>query len=156
VSGYQTAPEAAAVDGLSAAPQFHLEEPGKTSGAGTRPTMIPVETEGATRLLPAASICAVQATTHYTLVYDGQREYFSPWSISEAEQRLAGHAFMRVHRSHLVALDKVNSLRRAGDGAAVEVGQPTPRVVPVSRGHYAELKARLGLRNRMRGHIATR
>jgi len=117
-------------------------------------TMVPVETEGATRLLPADSICAVQATTHYTLVYDGQREYFSPWSISEAERRLAGFDFLRVHRSHLIALDKVSSLRRAGDGAALEVGQPTPRLVPVSRGHYAELKTRLGLRQKVRGHIA--
>ena len=117
-------------------------------------TMIPVETEGTTRLLAAESICAIQATTHYTLAYDGQREYFSPWSITEAQQKLAGLDFMRVHRSHIIALDKVSSLRRAGDGAAVEVGQPLPRVVPVSRSHYAELKSRLGLRQKLRGHIA--
>lgn len=119
-----------------------------------RAQSMPVETDGATRFLTCDTICAVQATTHYTLIYDGEREYFSPWSISEAEERLPSNDFMRVHRSHIIAIDKVIALRRAGDGAAVEVGQPKPRVVPVSRSHYAELKSRLGLRQKIRGHVA--
>jgi diguanylate cyclase len=113
---------------------------------------IPTETDGAVRLLPSASICAIQATTHYTLVYDGNHEHFSPWSISEAETRLASQGFMRVHRSHLVAVDKVRALRRSGDGGLVEIGSPIPRLVPVSRSHYAELKARLGLQNKLKEH----
>lgn len=121
-----------------------------------KPVTVPVETEGATRLIPCEMICAVQATTHYTMVYDGQKEYLSPWSITEAEQKLPAQDFIRVHRSHIVALDKIMSLRRAGDGAAVEVGQPLPRVVPVSRSHYAELKARLGLRQKIRSAGAAR
>lgn len=116
----------------------------------SRPVNIPVETEGATRLISCDSVCALQATAHYTLVYDGQKEYLSPWSISEAEQKLPAQEFMRVHRSHIIALDKIISLKRSGDGAAVEVGYPVPRVVPVSRSHYAELKLRLGLRQKLR------
>lgn len=135
-------------------------EPALTVGAiaSGPPTtvMVPVETEGETRLVPSDSVCAIQATTHYTLVYDGEREYFSPWSISEAEMRLPSQDFMRVHRSHIVAVDKVKAVRRSGDGAAVEVGRPVPRVVPVSRSHYAELKAQLGLRQKLRDHAAAR
>jgi DNA-binding LytR/AlgR family response regulator len=59
---------------------------------------------------------------------------------------------MRIHRSHLVAIDKVRSLRKSGDGAVVEVGEPTIRVIPVSRNHYAALKSRLGLRRTIRSH----
>lgn len=57
----------------------------------------------------------------------------------------------RVHRSHLIAIDKVRALRKSGDGAVVEVGS-LPRIVPVSRNHYAELKSRLGLHLKVRLH----
>ena len=114
--------------------------------------LVPVESDGATRLIPAGEIFAIQATTHYTLVYDGRQEHFSPWSITEAESRLDGRAFMRVHRSHLVALDKVKALRKSGDGAIIEVGGSAARVIPVSRTHCAELKSRLGLQQKNRPH----
>ncbi len=120
-----------------------------------RATLVPVESEGATKLIPAGEICAIQATTHYTLIYDGRHEYFSPWSITEAESRLDMDRFMRVHRSHLVAIDKVKALRKSGDGAVVEVGAPAARFVPVSRNHYAELKSRLGLHLKVRVHAAS-
>ena len=116
-----------------------------------RVTLVPIESEGATNFMPAHEICAIQATTHYTLIYDGRREHFSPWSITEAEERLDKTDFMRVHRSHLIAIDKVKALRKSGDGAVVEVGQ-LPRTVPVSRNRYAELKSRLGLHLKVRMH----
>ena len=119
-----------------------------------RMTLVPVESEGATNFMPADDICAIQATTHYTLIYDGRREHFSPWSITEAEERLDKTNFIRVHRSHLIAIDKVKALRKSGDGAVVEVGQ-LPRTVPVSRNHYAELKSRLGLHLKVRMHGAS-
>ena len=114
--------------------------------------LVPIESEGQTKLLPAADICAVQAITHYTLVYDGRSEHFCPWSITEAEARLDKEMFIRVHRSHLIAIDKVKALRKSGDGAIAEVGEPATRLVPVSRTHYAELKSRLGLHQKMRLH----
>jgi len=131
------------------------EVPGEADARPPQPAaLVPVESEGATKLIPAGDICAIQATTHYTLIYDGLREHFSPWSITEAESRLDPARFMRVHRSHLVAIDKVKSLRKSGDGAVVEVGSPAMRVVPVSRNHYAELKSRLGLHLKLRPHGA--
>ena len=120
-----------------------------------RVTLVPIESEGATKLMAAKEICAVQATTHYTLVYDGRQEYFSPWSITEAENRLDKDLFMRVHRSHLIAIDKVKALRKSGDGAVVEVGEPIARVIPVSRTHSAELKSRLGLHVKIRAHTTS-
>jgi NO-binding membrane sensor protein with MHYT domain len=134
-----------------------VELPGEPE-PGAKPqhpaALVPVESEGATKLIPAGDICAIQATTHYTLIYDGRREHFSPWSITEAESRLDPARFMRVHRSHLVAIDKVKTLRKSGDGAVVEVGSPAMRVIPVSRNHYAELKSRLGLHLKLRPHSA--
>ena len=119
-----------------------------------RMALVPIESEGATNFMPADEICAIQATTHYTLIYDGRREHFSPWSITEAEERLDKTDFIRVHRSHLIAIDKVKALRKSGDGAVVEVGS-LPRTVPVSRNRYAELKSRLGLHLKVRMHGAS-
>lgn len=114
--------------------------------------MVPIESEGTTSLFAAADIFSVQADTHYSLVFDGAREHFSPWSITEMDARLDKDIFMRVHRSHIVAIGKVKSLRKAGDSAVVEVGSEKLRVVPVSRSNYAEVKVRLGLQGRNRLH----
>jgi diguanylate cyclase len=126
-------------------------EPKSPPAPHQRVTLVPIESEGATNFIPADEICAIQATTHYTLIYDGRREHFSPWSITEAEERLDKTDFIRVHRSHLIAIDKVKALRKSGDGAVVEVGS-LPRTVPVSRNRYAELKSRLGLHLKVRMH----
>ena len=130
-------------------------QPFTDAARGVQPphsNLVPIESEGATRLMPAGEVYAIQATTHYTLIFDGRQEHFSPWSITEAESRLDKNLFMRVHRSHLIAIDKVRTLRKSGDGAVVEVGSLVPRVVPVSRSHYAELKSRLGLQQKTRSH----
>ena len=111
---------------------------------------LPVEREGARTTIPVDEVRSIQANAHYTLVFDGQRDYLSPWSISEAEAQLGGGRFMRVHRSHLVALAHVRALRRARDGGVVEVGSGDPRTIPVSRARYNELRTRLGLNGRAR------
>ena len=56
--------------------------------------------------------------------------------------------FVRVHRSHIVAIPHVTLVRKEGDGAIVELDGPSPHRVPVSRAKIAEVKARLGLARR--------
>ena len=90
----------------------------------------------------------MRADAHYTLVHDGTRERMCPWSISQVEEHLDPAFFVRVHRSHIVALPHVTFVRREGDGAVVELDGPVPHRVPVSRAKIAELRARLGLAGR--------
>jgi DNA-binding LytR/AlgR family response regulator len=68
------------------------------------------------------------------------------WSISEAEAALDPTLFIRVHRSHIVAMPHVTLVRKEGDAAVVELDGPHPHQAPVSRARVAEVKARLGLR----------
>ena len=42
--------------------------------------------------------------------------------------------FVRVHRSHIVAIPHVSFVRKEGDGAVIELDGPSPHRVPVSRG----------------------
>jgi len=123
------------------------------AAAGLR--VLPVEREGTRTSIPVGEVRSIQANAHYTLVFDGRREYLSPWSISEAEAQLDGRSFMRVHRSHLVALTPVQALRRARDGGVVELGQAEVRSIPVSRARFNELRLRLGDRAQLRSGRAS-
>jgi NO-binding membrane sensor protein with MHYT domain len=111
-------------------------------------TRLPVEGADGTHFLDVAEVRGLKADAHYTLVHDGGRERMCPWSISEAEARLDPALFVRVHRSHIIALPHVTLVRREGDGAVVELDGNVPHRVPVSRARIAELKARLGLARR--------
>ncbi len=109
---------------------------------------LPVEGADGTHFIDSAEIRSVRADAHYTRVHDGTRERMCPWSISEAEAQLDPGLFVRVHRSHIVAIPHVTFVRKEGDGAVIELDGPSPHRVPVSRAKIAEVKARLGLARR--------
>jgi NO-binding membrane sensor protein with MHYT domain len=109
---------------------------------------LPVEGADGTHFIDTADVRSVRADAHYTLVHDGTRERMCPWSISEAEAQLDPGLFVRVHRSHIVAIPHVTFVRKEGDGAVIELDGPSPHRVPVSRAKIAEVKARLGLARR--------
>ena len=151
------APEAAVTD-----PQLAAREPAMPSprlmpsplgGIGQPPraapaARLPVEGVNGTHFIDSAEVRSVRADAHYTRVHDGTRERMCPWSISEAEAQLDPGLFVRVHRSHIVAIPHVSFVRREGDGAVIELDGPSPHRVPVSRAKIAEVKARLGLARR--------
>jgi diguanylate cyclase len=109
---------------------------------------LPVEGADGTHFIDTSNVRSVRADAHYTRVHDGTRERMCPWSISEAEAQLDPGLFVRVHRSHIVAIPHVSFVRKEGDGAVIELDGPSPHRVPVSRAKIAEVKARLGLARR--------
>jgi NO-binding membrane sensor protein with MHYT domain len=109
---------------------------------------LPIEGADGIHFIETTEIRSVRADAHYTRVHDGTRERMCPWSISEAEAQLDPGLFLRVHRSHIVAISHISFVRREGDGAVIELDGPSPHRVPVSRAKIAEVKARLGLAKR--------
>src|ERR1700688_3647093 len=109
---------------------------------------LPVEGADGNHFIDTSEVRSVRADAHYTRVHDGTRERMCPWSISEAEAQLDPGLFVRVHRSHIVAMAHVTFVRKEGDGAVIELDGPSPHRVPVSRAKIAEVKARLGLNRR--------
>ena len=134
------APIAVATPRLMAAPLGGLGQPPRLPAP-----RLPVEGVNGTHFIDAADVRSVRADAHYTRIHDGTRERMCPWSISEAEAQLDPGLFVRVHRSHIVAIPHVSFVRKEGDGAIIELDGPTPHRVPVSRAKIAEVKARLGL-----------
>jgi NO-binding membrane sensor protein with MHYT domain len=129
---------------LTSAPLGGLGQPPRPAPA----PRLPVEGADGTHFIDTAEVRSVRADAHYTRVHDGTRERMCPWSISEAEAQLDPGLFVRVHRSHIVAIPHVIFVRKEGDGAVIELDGPSPHRVPVSRAKIAEVKARLGLARR--------
>ncbi len=136
----ESGPTTAASPRLRSAPLGGLGQPRAVPAP-----RLPVEGANGTHFIDTADVRSVRADAHYTRVHDGTRERMCPWSISEAEAQLDPGLFVRVHRSHIVAIPHVTFVRKEGDGAVIELDGPSPHRVPVSRAKIAELKARLGL-----------
>jgi NO-binding membrane sensor protein with MHYT domain len=132
-----------------AAPRLRSAPLGGLGQPRAAPTpRLPVEGADGTHFIDIGDVRSLRADAHYTLVHDGTRERMCPWSISEAEAQLDPSLFVRVHRSHIVAIPHVSFVRKEGDGAVIELDGPSPHRVPVSRAKIAEVKARLGLAKR--------
>jgi DNA-binding LytR/AlgR family response regulator len=71
---------------------------------------------------------------------------FCPLAIGDVAARLDGTRFARVHRSHIVNLDRIVGLKRAGDNGLVELNAPDRYTVPVSRSRLTWLKSQLSLK----------
>jgi diguanylate cyclase len=123
---------------------------GPLGGAGAPPRrparQLPVERDGSTRYVLVDDIVAVHANAHYAYIFDGSSKLFCPLAIGEIEARLDNDRFLRVHRSHIVNIERVASLRRAGDNGIIELAGSQTYTVPVSRSRLRWLKTRLGQR----------
>lgn len=107
---------------------------------------IPVERDGARILLAPSDIYAVRANAHYCAVVTGREELFCSLSISDVETKLGGGPFVRVHRSHIVNLDRVAAVRKTADGGFADLTGPKRLSVPISRTKI----------NAIRDHLAER
>jgi diguanylate cyclase len=104
---------------------------------------LPVESDGGIHFVPVEDVVAVHANAHYTYVFDGKTKLFCPLSIGVVESRLDTGRFARVHRSHIVAVDRIIGLKRMGDTGLIQLAALEPYSVPVSRGRLPWLKSRL-------------
>ncbi len=104
---------------------------------------LPVERDGMTQSVAVDDIVAVHANAHYTYIFTGSAKLFCPLAIGDVESRLDAARFVRVHRSHIVNLDRVVGLKRSGDGGLVELAAQDRYSVPVARSRVSSFKARI-------------
>jgi NO-binding membrane sensor protein with MHYT domain len=139
--------EPAPQDGLSAmppAPAHAMEQAPFTDPPLAPAAFVRVEKDGRGRDLAVADIYAIRANAHYTYVHDGEQEYFCNLSISALEARLDPKAFLRVHRSHIVSVDRIVRVKRSGEAGVAELGLPVRCSIPIARAYYRQVKLRAG------------
>jgi NO-binding membrane sensor protein with MHYT domain len=123
---------------------------GPLGGAGAPPRRLarhlPIERDGVTHFVAVDTVVAVHANAHYTYIFDGTAKLFCPLAIGDVEARLDTSRFVRVHRSHIVNIERVVGLKRAGDSGVVEMAGSDRYAVPVSRSRVGSLKSRITAR----------
>ena len=141
------APSTVPAGGEGEAPEFGRGTYAPLGGAGAPPRRfarhLPIERDGGTHFVAVDDVVAVHANAHYTYVFDGNDKLFCPLAIGDVESRLDGTRFVRVHRSHIVNIDRVAGTRRSGDNELVEMNVGSGYTVPVSRSRIGRLKSRV-------------
>ncbi len=162
----RTATADMAAEGDGDNPEFGRGTYAPLGGAGAPPRRfarhLPIERDGGTHFLAVEDVVAIHANAHYTYIFNGNDKLFCPLAIGDVESRLDNSRFVRVHRSHIVNIDRVIGYKRAGDNELVEMAGGHHYAVPVSRSRIGSLKSRvaaltgtesaLGLRRRHRLH----
>ncbi|MEU4512436.1 LytTR family DNA-binding domain-containing protein [Nonomuraea wenchangensis] len=98
---------------------------------------IPVELGGVTRFVSSADVIYVEAQGDYARLHTAAGSHLVRIPLATLEERWAPAGFLRVHRSHLVAVKHIDELH-------IDSGKCTVRVagteIPVSRRHTRELR----------------
>jgi two-component system LytT family response regulator len=105
---------------------------------------ISVETRGQVRVVPVAKVDYITASGPYAELHVGDRTFAIRERMQTLEERLDPAAFIRVHRSAIVRLDRIDALLRSSGGDyAVRLKDGTE--LPVSRARRDDLELRLGV-----------
>jgi NO-binding membrane sensor protein with MHYT domain len=107
---------------------------------------IPFERNKKILFVDGAEVGAIRADGRYTHLYTESGTLLCPWSITEAETRLADHGFFRSHRSYLVNLAHLSGFEKNRDaGVCLFDNLQQLTSVPVSRKRVPELITVLGI-----------
>ncbi len=107
---------------------------------------LPVYKDKKVLLVDLEKVCCIKADGHYSKLYTETEDYFCNLSISDLDQRLDQHRFLKVHRSHIVNLRFAKSFEKLDDQCFIVMEhQPDDVKVPVSRNQVNNLKKILGL-----------
>jgi two-component system LytT family response regulator len=105
---------------------------------------IPVTTGGETRVVPVAEIDYITASGPYARLHTGGQRYVIREAMQVLEESLDPARFMRIHRSAIVRVELVESLRR-GAGGEYRVQLRGGVRLRVSRSRREALERRLGI-----------
>lgn len=102
---------------------------------------IPVELGGVTRFIQRSDIRYAEAQGDYARLHTRDGSHLVRVPLSTLEERWGPYGFVRIHRSHLVAVSHIVQIRSEGGRVSVEVAGGD--VLQVSRRHTRELRDRL-------------
>jgi two-component system LytT family response regulator len=122
---------------------LHEEEQPTEHATRTYLDRIPVESRGQVRVVPVSKIDYITASGPYAELHVGERTFAVRERMQTLEEQLDPSVFLRVHRSAIVRLDRVDAMLRA-PGGDYAVRLKDGATVSVSRARRDELERRLG------------
>ncbi len=106
--------------------------------------IVPVELAGTTTLVPRSDVRFVEARGDYARLHTDTTSHLVRISLATLAERWREAGWVRIHRSYLVAADRVTALELGGMGYVVRLGRGRDAVeLPVSRRHVREVRAQL-------------
>ncbi len=105
---------------------------------------ISVESRGQVRVVPVAKVDYITASGPYAELHVGDRTFAIRERMQTLEERLDPAVFIRVHRSAIVRLDRIDTLLRSS-GGDYAVRLKDGAELPVSRARRDDLEQRLGV-----------
>ena len=101
------------------------------------PDHIAVELSGVTRFVSVDDILYAEAHGDYARLHTAHDTHLVRVALSTLEEQWRSRGFVRIHRSHLVALEHIEELRQDRGSMSIRVGTA---VLSVSRRHAGELR----------------
>lgn len=111
-----------------------------------KPEVVTVDQGGITKMILRDEIRYVQAQGDYARLHTKDGSYLIRVPLNDLEQQWGSAGYVRIHRSYLVAMDKIDTVKLATGKAAVLIGGIE---LPVSRRALPYLRERLAA-NRVR------
>ena len=106
---------------------------------------IPVRQGGRIALVQVSEIDRIQAADNYVTLHAGGREYLLRETMAKLHESLDPQRFVRIHRSTIVALDRVRELEPSFRGDLIVVLRDGTRVT-LGRAYRAAVEKALGRR----------
>jgi DNA-binding LytR/AlgR family response regulator len=102
-------------------------EPPATAAAGNREEFLFVRTEGMLQKVRLADICYVEGEKNYVSIHTDEYRVTTLLNMKDLEEQLPKDRFIRVHKSFIVAVDKITAI----DKEHILVSKSS-RIVPIS------------------------
>ncbi len=105
---------------------------------------IPVRDGDTVEVLPVARLEYVEAQDDYVMLVGDGKKLRKLQRLSELEELLPSEQFVRIHRSYIANIEKIEKLETYAKDSRVAIMRDGTRI-PVSRSGYARLREKLTL-----------
>jgi len=125
--------------------KLHLEAAARTAntneGKDNEAGYFFIKTDNKLIKLLHADVLFAEALQNYVAIYTKEKKYISYLTIKSVEEQLPANQFIKVHKSYLVAANKVETI----EGNEIKIG---PHRIPISRNSKEEVLEKI-LQNRL-------
>lgn len=120
------------------------EEHDKSESPQEKKTVYPIQMDDRIYMVKAQDILAIEVNHGETTIYTEEKEYRTFEPLNAWENKLPKPPFMRIHRSYLVNLDKIEEIE-PWFNQTYQITVEKELKFPVSRSYIAGFKKQMGL-----------